>query len=535
MGSMAMAAGLDIVREGKDSIPRPPSVKTSNKRGPSVEEPDAIELNDCGNLSRKHGEARPSSPSELENSQPPTPRQSDSTGLVPSWSYPKMNKWRILSACLVYFGNGMNDSAPGALIPYMETYFSIGYAVVSLIWVANAAGFITTAFLTDPVSFRLGRARSLMASEACMITAYVMIACSPPFPVVVVAYFFSGLGNALNLALNNVFCANMNKPTVILGLAHGSYGIGGICGPIIATALASNGVLWSRFFLIMIGIRSVAFFCTGFTFWNYEKEGVNHFVNSLQNVASRQGAVEQAEPSKMRLLGRALRSRVTISGAIFIFAYQGAEVSISGWFISYLINYRGGDPAKVGYVTAGFWAGITLGRFTLTHAAPYVGEKPFVYALGIGSIAFQLLAWFVPNVIGASGKTFSAPHPYLSNNVNDRQSLRLRPRTAIGSSVPLCSDHLRQIFNTQHSNDLDQFHIERRVQWRSSSAFYDRSSGFSRGDVCSPSDLYRLLRSDAELLVHDAETSEKERVMSSRCLGTKKSGWPRCDGGCCSV
>jgi hypothetical protein len=30
-------------------------------------------------------------------------------------------------------------------------------------------------------------------------------------------------------------------------------------------------------------------------------------------------------------------------------------VSISGWIISYLINYRDGDPAKVGYVTAGFW------------------------------------------------------------------------------------------------------------------------------------------------------------------------------------
>ena len=69
-------------------------------------------------------------------------------------------------------------------------------------------------------------------------------------------------------------------------------------------------------------------------------------------------------------------------------------------FISYLINYRGGDPAKVGYVTAGFWAGITLGRFTLTHVAHRVGEKRFVFAMGVGVIIFQLMAWFVPNVIG---------------------------------------------------------------------------------------------------------------------------------------
>jgi hypothetical protein len=35
---------------------------------------------------------------------------------------PYMNRFRLLSACLMNFANGMNDSAPGALIPYMEKY-----------------------------------------------------------------------------------------------------------------------------------------------------------------------------------------------------------------------------------------------------------------------------------------------------------------------------------------------------------------------------------------------------------------------------
>lgn len=37
-------------------------------------------------------------------------------------------------------------------------------------------------------------------------------------------------------------------------------------------------------------------------------------------------------------------------------------MSISGWVISFLVQFRNGDPSKVGYVTAGFWAGITLGK-----------------------------------------------------------------------------------------------------------------------------------------------------------------------------
>jgi fucose permease len=52
-----------------------------------------------------------------------------------------------------------------------------------------------------------------------------------------------------------------------------------------------------------------------------------------------------------------------VLGALFIFAYQGSEVAISGWVISFLVQFRHGDPSKVGYVTSGFWAGITLGRF----------------------------------------------------------------------------------------------------------------------------------------------------------------------------
>lgn len=87
----------------------------------------------------------------------------------------------------------------------------------------------------------------------------------------------------------------------------------------------------------------------------------------------------------------ALKNCTTLIGALFIFAYQGAEVSDSGWFISYLINYRSGDPKKVCYVIAGFWGGITVGRFVLTHAARRVGERNFVFGLGGTVVVLQLI------------------------------------------------------------------------------------------------------------------------------------------------
>lgn len=146
-------------------------------------------------------------------------------------------------------------------------------------------------------------------------------------------------------------------------------------------------------------MRIICFFFAAWAWRGYESEPTSQFSNSLEIIASRQRA-ELGEPTKWQLLKRAIKHKTTIMGALFIFAYQGAEVSVSGWVISYLISYRGGAPSQVGYVTAGFWGGITMGRFVITHAASKVGDKLLVYILLAGAIAFQVLVWVVPNVIG---------------------------------------------------------------------------------------------------------------------------------------
>ncbi len=63
---------------------------------------------------------------DLEMSRPGTPGGSpadDARGggveVVQSVWDPYMNRFRFLSACLMFFGTGMNDSATGALISYM--------------------------------------------------------------------------------------------------------------------------------------------------------------------------------------------------------------------------------------------------------------------------------------------------------------------------------------------------------------------------------------------------------------------------------
>ncbi|KAL8967577.1 MAG: hypothetical protein Q9183_002854 [Haloplaca sp. 2 TL-2023] len=403
---MASSAPLDafLVIESAPPVISPPAAvkKDTQSRhiGPSI-----LELDELTFGSRYNGPSQPTTPSgaqtpitpvtpnELEMSRPPSPRTDDAVEVMQTLSNPPMNRWRLLSACMMCFGNGLNDSAPGALIPYMETTYSIGYAVVSLIFITNAIGFISAAPSSQPLLARLGRAKTLVLAECIMMVGYIMLVCTPPFPVVVLSFLFIGLGEAINLALNNTFCANLANYATTLGLFHGSYGIGGTIGPLMATALVSNGRVWSSFYFISIGITFTNLCMAYWAFRNYEKDNPASQNNLLRTPSGRQD-------SKTRLLAQALKSKTTILGSLFIFAYQGAEVSISGWVISFLITYRNGDPSRVGYVTAGFWAGITIGRFVLSHPAHKLGAKRAVVGLIVGAALFQLLVWFVPNVVG---------------------------------------------------------------------------------------------------------------------------------------
>lgn len=329
--------------------------------------------------------------------QPLSVASEETTDVVQTLSNPPMNKYRLLSACLMNLGNGLNDSAPGALIPSIEKHYSIGYAIVSLIFVANAVGWISAAPITHALLGRIGRAKMLALAQSLMLAGYIILVCTPPFPIVTLAFFLLGLGMAFNLALNNTFCANLADATGILGFLHGSYGIGGTVGPLIATAFVSHGHGWSVFYFVALGLAGLNALIAYFTFRTYEIDNPAA-VPSLSIPSNSLNGPTAG--SKSRLLKEALRNRTTILGALFIFAYQGAEVSISGWVISFLISYRNSDPSRVGYVTAGFWGGITLGRFLLSHAAHKIGEKLAVAVLLVGASAFQVLVWKIPNVVG---------------------------------------------------------------------------------------------------------------------------------------
>lgn len=126
---------------------------------------------------------------------------------------------------------------------------------------------------------------------------------------------------SINLAIGQVFCANLANNTVMTGLFQGAYGLGGTIAPLIATSIVSRGYLWSRFYLILLGLAIFNLFFAAWAFWKYEAESDP----ALPYPATGHGHQSPNTTSPQRLwnsIRTLLSHKTTLLGALFIFSYQ---------------------------------------------------------------------------------------------------------------------------------------------------------------------------------------------------------------------
>jgi fucose permease len=198
MAPSAFHGLFDVQSASKITNPEP-SYQQNRSKGktldnigvlPPIELDTFTTINNTDNAlsqAQKTGPQTPKTPYELEMSCPPTPTRDDAVGVTQTWNNPPMNKWRILCCCMIYFANGINDSVVGALIPYMEVFYNNSHSIMSLVFVGNAAGFIAAAFFTTAILGKIGRAKTLIVAQLIIVSAYVILVCSPPYPLVIVS------------------------------------------------------------------------------------------------------------------------------------------------------------------------------------------------------------------------------------------------------------------------------------------------------------------------------------------------------------
>ncbi|ODV83445.1 hypothetical protein CANARDRAFT_203020 [[Candida] arabinofermentans NRRL YB-2248] len=320
-------------------------------------------------------------------------------------SNPSRNKWRVISVVMWAFCAGLSDGAPGALLPSIEAYYNISYLVVSLIWLANACGYIIIALMSHKLEDFLGKRK--MTAGGCLYQCIMFALISPgsKYPLVVLGFFFGGLGFATCLSQQNIFLSRFKYSSRYLGYYHGGYGTGACIGPVICTAMVNSGISWHYYYLILLGCTGVNFFNQWFAFegadedlkpWDtYDPNSVGPS-GTAANIST-----EYTEPVIPKgILNLALKNSKTWLLSFFVLFYQGAEVALGGWIVTYLEAYRDANASSTGYVASGFWGGLALGRLVLTTLIhKYIGAKRGVWVMLMCSITTALLSWVVPNAI----------------------------------------------------------------------------------------------------------------------------------------
>lgn len=285
---------------------------------------------------------------------------------------PARNRWRIIGGCMWGLCNGVSDAAPGVLLPTIESKYDILYSVVSLIWMLNAAGYILVAIFAHKVQGWFGKAKLVPVGCFLSTLMHLMVLSGGPFPLIVTGFFFGGLGSAVVLSQLNIFFSKLEKNSKYLAFFHGLYGIGATVSPFLATTMVNHGVRWNYVYLFMLGLLLTNAITTFIAFkgadedlkpWdNEEPERLLELEETTGGMGISGTFETPANKSEMAL---ALRNVLTWNLSFFLLFYQGTEVALGGWIVLYLIDYRR-TSTSYGYVSSGFWGGLTLGRLLLT-------------------------------------------------------------------------------------------------------------------------------------------------------------------------
>ncbi|KAJ1328177.1 MFS transporter FHS family glucose/mannose:H+ symporter [Microdochium nivale] len=330
------------------------------------------------------------------------PPPATATESLQKWNSPRSNIPRVGACFWSFVVMGSNDAAYGPLIPYIQEYYGLTYTIVSLLFLSPFVGYTAAALLNNHVHLKFGQRGVAAFTGIAHMVAYIIIATHPPYPVLILAFVFAGLGNGLADAAWNAWIGNMANANEILGLLHGLYGLGAVLAPLIATTLITKaGLGWWYYYYIMIGMAGLELTCTTYTFWSatgeaYRASLADHGDKPSETAGEAASPAQKQDGGLAHALFHRPGARVTWVCAVFLLGYVGIEVALGGWIVEFMMQVRQGEAFASGMAAMGFWLGITVGRVVLGFVTPRIGERLAITIYLPITIGLQILFWLVP-------------------------------------------------------------------------------------------------------------------------------------------
>ncbi|KAJ7275256.1 major facilitator superfamily domain-containing protein [Mycena haematopus] len=330
--------------------------------------------------------------------------------------------------------------------------------ISSLLFVATTCGFVSGTILVPRIMNFLGLFYLSEPKLAFLPISPWRIAFSRPsrntvghsasqarYLMLILANFGSPVAFILmgsNIGFAAMFCAY-----ICIAFARAFLtGFGAVVSPLIFQATAGAGLPWTHFYLGSLVLSGANYVFLGITFYPTAREFAMDRKNALSEADSQTGRCSPPTPdsdevpevsdstlnpppapsvSAIRLVST-MPYQWTIS--LFALLYCGSETTTQGLLVQYLLAERSANHNTVGYVTSGFWAGITISRVAWSYFSSrisFTGRKYIIQcSLGL-ALGMQLLIWLInsdiENAVSASliGAFFGPVFPACLELAND--------------------------------------------------------------------------------------------------------------------
>ncbi|OSD01410.1 MFS general substrate transporter [Trametes coccinea BRFM310] len=336
----------------------------------------------------------PSFPSSLA---PSVLAQSETDSVAPALSpsekavYRRKSLTHFLTLCFCVFCMGWNDGTTGPMLPRIQSHYHLGFALVSLVFVFNTIGFITGAMANIYLTDRYGMGKVMIMGTLCQVAAYAMLSPAGPFPLMCAAFVLIGFGLSLQNAHCNGFVASLKRQAhTKMGFLHGSYGLGALISPLVATQFAQSPNHWSFHYLISAGLYISNTFLLWTVFRGRRQQDI------LEEEGETGNAAENAVDSNKYKQVLGLKEVHILSA--FSLIYVGLEVTMGGWSVTYILDRRHGN-SNSGYIASGFFGGLMLGRILLLWLNKKIGERLALFLYALLAIFVEVTVWVVPSLI----------------------------------------------------------------------------------------------------------------------------------------
>ncbi|SGY35938.1 BQ5605_C002g01819 [Microbotryum silenes-dioicae] len=302
---------------------------------------------------------------------------------------------QLYIAFAMIFMVGSNDSATGANLSSMQEHYGVSYDEISIVFLANVAGYFISCVLSSFLSHKLGARYALVCAAVVWSIGCAILIVWPPFGVFVLSLAMLGFGGGLYDALLTTIISHDENP-VLMSWMYSCFGFGAAVSPIVIGTFVDKGISWNLYYYIPTGLSIVFGLLAHIIFQGYEApldEACPPPGPSVGEIFH--GRATLSATARMK---RALSLKVVWVAFLLITLAFGTGDTLSAWMTVYLSTIRAAPEAASRYMLSGLWGGIAIGRVVVPLIlSKRLGERTFAIVLLMLAMSMLAIAWGVRN------------------------------------------------------------------------------------------------------------------------------------------